>query len=224
MSTSCFAQESTKSLEIQSGYDFYSTQEHGWNIGILGQFKFNESSRWYHEYGINYSQVEYNYGGDEVLNIEDYQEDPSSNFSPSYGSMPSIMFYRKKNIARFHGGVGVVVLEKERQKISVGWDMAASLLIVEKENGEVVVYEYDYPGTNYAYLGSHIETYFIESRKVKAYRIELLPYFNYSARISERFWFKTRCSFFVPIEFSDLPSTLSEGVHVQFNLGLNYEF
>jgi hypothetical protein len=217
VSSSCLAQENTKSLGVETGYDNYTLGEHGWNVGILGQFKFKEGSSWYHEYGVSYSVMEFNHNGEVVLDVNDYEEPLSSGLSG--GGFPNVIIYKRRSDLRVQVGIGYTLFERGDHKLSTGWNLSTSLILKERYNGEVIYSEFEYTDTSQTFVGNKHVTYSYNYPSRWDYYVEFLPYLNYNLQISVRFSLKTRFRIFLPII-----RNYRSGFHSQLNIGLNYEF
>lgn len=211
-----FAQSDKFSLGVQSGYDFYSKSTHGWNVGAFGQFRFNEGSKWYHEYGISYSEREYNHSGEVVLDtngMNDLQMVP-------FGYINPVEDYRKDKFLRFQTGVGRTVLENERQKLSVGMDLAISWKMSTKGHGQYVNVQYDFTDTTTTVTGARVLPYSFNSTKPQLNSlVEFLPYVNYNVKINDALSFNSRLSALYPIV-----TNLLRTPQAQLNVGLYYSF
>lgn len=215
VTSSSIAQSDKFSLGVLSGYDFYSKSTHGWNVSACGQFKFNEGSKWYHEYGISYSEREYNLSGDVVLDTSEtsyYQ-------MLSFGNQ-SAEEYRKENFLRFQGGLGRTVLENERQKLSVGMNLGISWKMRKKGHGQYVNLHYTFTDTTSTVSYSRILAYSYNSTKPELNSLlEFLPYINYNVKINDVLSFNTRLTGLYPLIQDWLRKP-----QAQLNVGLYYSF
>lgn len=220
ITTSCWCQQEKGSVGLQFGYDLYQVNEDGWNIGGIGRFNFRNSSKWYHEYLINYSEIEYNTGEDR-LQVEDNATEPVSNYP---GDWRTNLIYRKQNVFRIKAGIGTVLWNKGDRRITAGWDLATSFLLKERGNGESIffLYEDHYDGENYTsvYAGEKIVTYSFHNHTAKRnYLLEFIPNISYEAKLYDHLWLNIRGSFFMPVI-----SEYHQRMHGQLNMGIHYQF
>lgn len=211
-STACFSQNEKGSIGLQLGYDFYEVNEQGWNIGAIAKLNFKKKPRLFHEYLINYSEIEFNTKRGR-LDPKDYQN-PS--MYQGHAFLGNNIMYVKQNIIRFQAGIGVTLWEKNKHQLSVSWNLATSLLTREKGNGEYVSFPYQSQPSS----SPQIREYSYEDRDLESnYYLEFVPNICYSSQLSEHITLSARASALLPIINNDL-----NGIHTRLNLGIHYEF
>ena len=213
----CFAQILSNAVSISGGAEYHDSKTHAWDIDVAYHRQFHKSTRFWSEFGLNYSILEYK--GDSGIKLD---TDPNSQIAlglvyyPGYIKRESI-HYSKTSALRIQAGVNYTILGTEKIKLSAGLNIVNQLMLRQREHGQNVFVPYNTFDT-LEMIDIHYYSEQNLSTAKNAITIHFQPHLDMSLRISDKLWFTSRLAYYWRV----LPNL--EHSRAQLNLGLRFEW
>ena len=205
-----FSQDINSALNLSGGAEYHDAKKHAWNVELSYQDRIARSKRFWSEFGINYSVLEYK--GDSNDKLDTLNLGPQLALGAIYGpgySRSQKAHYSRSTSLRFQVGANFTILDKKKLNLSIGTNIVSQFLLNHQEHGQnVYVPIYD---TLY-FIDVH---YSIEERSL-AMDVHIQPHLDVSYLLSNNFWINARVSCY------DKLFKRQKFLPTQVNLGLRY--
>ncbi|MCJ8292671.1 MAG: hypothetical protein HRT58_22480 [Crocinitomicaceae bacterium] len=214
-----FSQNLTNAMSISGGAEYHDANTHAWNTQLTYNRRFQKSSRFWSEFGLNYSILEYK--GDSGIKLDTTPPYPSPSLvgiaTPDGYVRIHSSHYARTSALRMNIGINYTIIDKEKFRVSTGLNVLNQLLLREREHGQriwVPGYVEDSLDVIYSQYSSE-ETL---TNTSEAVTILLQPHVDVAVSITDKLWFTSRIAYYWEV----LPYLMHS--RAQLNLGLRFEW
>lgn len=214
------SQTTKNTISLIGGAEYQDTETTGWNI----EFNYErsiKSSRFYSEFGLNYSILEYNKM--QKTNLEGVcgpyfsLSSAGIQFSPESGYYHrSEIKYSSQRAFRIQAGVNYHIIENSKLTISGGLNFVNQVITKTYQHGEYVIYPKDCADSLPILRGNISRS----SGGIGSYDLsmQLQPHMDFSVHFSPKFSFTSRLAYYWHV----MPTPRDS--RFQLNVGLQYKW
>lgn len=209
-------QSSNNTISLLSGVEYQDETRTGWNAEVHFNRQIN-ASKFYTEFGINYSSLEYNRGYRIEFTDGCGSSTPIGVFpQPINGyHYTSVIQYQKQQSIRLQAGINYHILEKSKFTVSGGVNFLNQMVVRSYQHGQYnlrAICEDSLPNIR----GTFANNYSIYIRDQLTFLAQ--PHLDVAVQLSPKIYFRSRFSYYWRL--------LPQVRHAQFqaNVGLSYQW
>ena len=210
------AQNLANAISVSVGAEYHNLNTHAWDAEVTYNRRFGKSNRFWSEFGVNYSILEYK--GDSGITLDTNNNQPAfgSIYYPSYIRREAI-HYSRTSALRLQAGINYTLIDEEKFRLSTGLNFVNQLLMRQREHGQRVYIPTEGADTlSVVYYNYFSEQNFAST--ANAITVILQPHVDVAIQLTDKLWFTSRIAYYWKV----LPTVRHS--RAQLNLGVRYEW
>jgi len=214
-----FSQDIKSALTLSGGAEYQKAHSHAWNVELSYQNRMGNSKRFWSEFGVNYSVLEYN--GDSQNRLDTTNISLATTYAQVnyFGSFRrESVHYSRSSFLRFQAGTNFTILDQEKLHLTAGVNLVSQIEINHWEHGQRLYLPMITPeGDTLSLSDVHYSSKHLSKGGNKTVSLYVQPHIDASYLITNDLAITARLAYYRRILFYS-----PQDMRLQLNLGIQY--